>query len=221
MQQTATLWKLSQRKSRSIIKVEPKDLGKKYDKIAAWWNDYHLNSKCGLDALERAISYTSKKGLALDVGCGSGGRMINTMTSNGFHVTGIDVSTEMIMIAKRQHPDCTFVVADITDWETDSRFDLILAWDSIFHLPIALQEPVLRKLSRLLSPEGVLLYTFGNAAGEHETEWHNDLFHYSSIGINENLKAMISSGCECLHLELDQYPERHVVMIARKLHEPK
>jgi hypothetical protein len=68
----------------------------------------------------------------------------------------------------------------------------------------------------MLKSSGIMIYTFGNALGEHVSEWHGDQFPYSSIGINGNLKAIMESGCECLHLELDQYPEHHTYVIVRK-----
>ena len=115
------------------------------------------------------------------------------------------------------HPEHHFIQQDICSWETDERFDFILAWDSLFHLPLAMQQPVITKLCRLLAKGGVLIYTFGNAQGEHTDQWHNDTFYYSSIGINENIQLLINNGLSILHLELDQYPERHVYTIATKL----
>lgn len=192
------------------------DIGKKYDKIAKWWHEYHVNSSYGMEQIERAISYCQNKGTALDVGCGSGGRIIHKLEQENFNVYGIDASAEMVALAESQHPKSNFEVCNIIDWKIDKQFDLIIAWDSIFHLPFEMQKPVISKLCGLLKSSGILIYTFGNAAGEHESEWHGDHFPYSSIGINGNLKAIIESGCECMHLELDQYPEHHAYIIIRK-----
>ena len=73
------------------------------------------------------------------------------------------------------------------------------------------------KLCGLLADNGILIYTFGDAYGEHEDNWHNDQFHYSSIGISENLAIMSESGVVCKHLELDQWPLNHVYVIGQKL----
>ncbi len=69
-----------------------------------------------------------------------------------------------------------FIHQDICSWETDECFDFIVAWDSILHLPFTMQKPVVTKPCRLLAKNGVLLYTFGNAQGEHTNQWHNDTF---------------------------------------------
>ncbi|WP_018477416.1 class I SAM-dependent methyltransferase [Pontibacter roseus] len=200
--------------------MDPLELGKKYDKIAAWWQDQHIDSAYGVAQVERAIRYTQQKRSALDVGCGSGGRIIRKLLEAGFRVTGIDVSAEMLKLAREQHPEVTFQHDDICTWETETKYDLIIAWDSIFHLPLSSQASVVAKLCSLLQQNGILLYTFGNGYGEHDSEWHNDTFHYSTIGINQNLKLLLENDCQCLHLELDQHPdEKHVYVIARKLGE--
>jgi 2-polyprenyl-3-methyl-5-hydroxy-6-metoxy-1,4-benzoquinol methylase len=197
--------------------MDPTETGKKYDKIAQWWHDYHFDSDYGLAQIKRAISYCNGRGEALDVGCGSGGRIIKELISAGFNnITGIDVSESMIELAQANHPDVEFQVQDICNWQTDQTYDFIVAWDSIFHVPLLMQAPVVTKLCNLLNPQGILIYTFGDASGEHLSTWHNDEFYYSTIGIDGNLKVIIENNCQCRHLELDQFPESHTYVIVQK-----
>lgn len=143
--------------------------------------------------------------------------MINLLESHGFQITGIDASEQMIALARHHHTNPEFIVADICQWDTAQKFDLIVAWDSIFHLPLDMQRPVLSKLCGMLHTNGILIYTFGDEIGEHESDWHDDKFYYSAIGITGNLEVMMQNDCECRHLELDQYPPKHVYMIAQKI----
>jgi SAM-dependent methyltransferase len=196
--------------------MEPSVTGEKYDRIAQWWHDRHVDSSYGVSQLEKAIGFAAKGGKALDVGCGAGGRLVRIMQKEGFAVTGLDVSKEMIALARKNHPGHTFLHQDICTWETEERFEFIVAWDSIFHLPYAMQAPVVSRLCRLLTAGGILLYTFGDAQGEHTDLWCNDSFYYSSIGINGNLRLLIDNGLNVLHLELDQYPQKHVYTIAAR-----
>jgi len=196
--------------------MNPKELGKKYDKIAQWWHEKHHDSRYGLKQLELALKFVSGGRSALDVGCGAGGRIISKLEDQGFVVTGVDVSEEMITLAIQNHPNCSFYVKDICTWETEKKFNLIIAWDSIFHLPLHMHRAVIDKLCYLLENGGVLIYTFGNAIGEHTDMWHEDEFYYSSIGINYNLTALINNKLTIMHLELDQFPEKHVYVVARK-----
>ncbi|MDZ4185492.1 MAG: class I SAM-dependent methyltransferase [Desulfuromonadales bacterium] len=196
--------------------MKPQELGKKYDKIAQWWHEQHQDSRYGMKQLDMALKFASEGRLALDVGCGAGGRIIRKLEEQGFAVTGLDVSEAMVNLAHRHHPDASFLVQDICTWETDKTFDFIIAWDSIFHLPLHMHQPVIDKLCTLLKMNGVLIYTFGNATGEHTDRWQEEEFYYSSIGINGNLTALINNGLTVMHLELDQFPENHVYVVAQK-----
>ncbi len=196
--------------------MDPLELGTKYDRIAHWWQQHHQHSEYGLHALERALQWLPHTGQALDVGCGAGGRLVHRLVQHGLTVTGLDVSHTMVELARQNHPEQHFLHQDICQWESQDAFDLILAWDSLFHLPLSQHEAVLNKLCRHLKPEGILLYTLGNAAGEHTDTWRNDTFYYSSIGINANVQCLIKAGLTLLHLELDQYPEKHVYLIATR-----
>jgi hypothetical protein len=81
----------------------------------------------------------------------------------------------------------------------------------------------------MLRQDGILIYTFGDDYGDHESlsfldekgkqygKLNNDKFGYGTIGINENLRVLNENRCKCCHLELDQYPEKHVYVIARKI----
>lgn len=193
------------------------NLGELYDKIAIHWDEELKDSHYGLKQLELALQFVENKEKALDVGCGSGGRFIFKLRKEGFQVTGIDVSFEMIQLAKTKHPQCEFIHENILNWNLEEKYDLILAWDSLFHLPLNEQENVLKKLCNSLKINGIIFYTFGDAVGEHYSDWHNEKFYYSSIGINENLKILMENNCECKHLALDQFPQSHVFLIAKKV----
>ena len=196
--------------------MTPSELATKYDKIALWWQQHHQASDYGVGQLQRALSFVKNSNYALDVGCGAGGRFINTLEQQGYEITGVDVSKSMIALAQHNHPSHQFFHHDICQWHTEQTFDVIVAWDSLFHLPLSQHQPVISKLCRQLNQGGVLMYTFGNAQGEHTDQWHNDTFYYSSIGINNNLALLIDSGMLVVHLELDQYPQNHVYAIAIK-----
>jgi len=198
------------------MQEERPDIGQQYDKLAAWWHRQHVQSEYGVAQVQRALGFTAKGGAALDVGCGAGGRLVHLMEKADFSVLGIDTSAEMISLAQTNHPAGSFAQADVAQWESTTHFDFILAWDCLFHLPLDAQEPVLAKLCRLLSDGGVMIHTFGDAVGEHTDTWHGQDFRYSSVGIAENLKILQENGASLLHLELDQWPEKHVYAISQK-----
>lgn len=40
--------------------------------------------------------------------------------------------------------------------------------------------------------------------------------YYSALGIPKTLQTIAEAGCVCRHLEYDQWPEKHVFLIAQK-----
>lgn len=202
----------------SHTRMKPEETGSHYDRLALWWQQQHIHSTYGIAALERAIRFEENGSTALDVGCGSSGRFIEVLIKHGFTPTGVDISPEMIALAGQRHPGVTFYTVDICTWELPQTYDLIAAWDSTFHLPIAEQEPVLRKMCAGLNPNGVLLFTCGGGMGPGEISggFQGQKFDYSTLGVDEFLRLLVELGCSCKHLEYDQYPENHVVIIAQK-----
>lgn len=198
--------------------MEPKETALHYDQLAAWWQSQHQTSAYGLVALDRATNFTMRRGFTLDVGCGSSGRFINRLLQAGFQAEGIDISSEMITLAQRLHPAVTFYTADIAQWQPPKAYTLITAWDSTFHLPLALQQPVLEKLCAALEAGGVLLFTCGGGHTHSEVtgSFQGQDFAYSTLGVDTFLYLLNEQGCTCRHLEYDQYPENHVCIIAQK-----
>lgn len=190
------------------------ELGHRYDAIAATWDEVGATSEYGVPFLRRAIGFASESGKALDVGCGSGGRVINELQHAGFAVLGVDVSAAMLKIAAQRHPGVPFVRADICSWSPPDVYALIVAWDSVFHVPYSEQGAVIQKLCRALAPGGVLLFTAGGRDGEITGKMHGQVFYYSSLGDEDYLSIINAAGCRCILLERDQYPEDHLVVIA-------
>jgi SAM-dependent methyltransferase len=198
--------------------MQPEDTADRYDHIAQWWQTQHQDSLYGIAQLERAIKFTPKKHLAIDIGCGSSGRFFKVLSEHGFQVEGLDISGEMINLAKKLYPDITFYREDISRWHPSTSYSLVVAWDSTFHLPLDMQEHVVKKLCDLLESDGVLLFTCGGGYKPSEVSgtFQGQEFEYSTLGINTFLKILNEQNCTCLHLEYDQYPENHVYIIAQK-----
>ncbi|WP_126146582.1 class I SAM-dependent methyltransferase [Synechococcus elongatus] len=202
--------------------MQPQETAARYDTIAQWWQTQHQDSQYGLRQLERAIQFvdpTHQPKLALEVGCGSSGRFIECLSNRGFQVEGLDISIAMIDLAQQLHPEVTFYRADICEWIPSKSYSLIVAWDSTFHLPLDQQAPVHRKLCAALEDQGILMFTCGGGdqAGEIAGVFQGQDFEYSTLGIDAFLKLLSDCHCTCLHLEYDQYPERHVYVIAKKV----
>lgn len=193
-----------------------------YDAIAHHWNSDAFNRENGINQHRRAIRFLADFGDAIDVGCGSSGRFIELLLEQGFAVEGLDISAEMLKHAKTRHPDVCFHQADIVTWKFPKHYDFITAWDSIWHVPLRLQQPVLEKLCAGLNPGGVLIFTSGGVdePGEVTNPCHGQPLYHSALGIPKLLEIAAEQNCVCRHLEYDQPqdndPGQHLYLIFQK-----
>jgi len=118
-----------------------------------------------LPELERFINLIKDKGNILDLGCGPGHHS-RVFVENGFNVEGVDLSTEMIAIAKKEVIGANFQVMDIIDlnFERES-FDGIWASASLLHIPKKNIKYVLKKLKGLLVKNGILYVSLKKGKG--------------------------------------------------------
>jgi SAM-dependent methyltransferase len=194
--------------------MTPEQVAASYDQLTQLFFDL---STYGLAQVERAVAFVKNKGFALDVGCGTG-RLLGLLNKHGFRTDGIDLSTAMIALARERHPEARLFHADICQWELPRSYDLIVAWDSTWHVPMAQQEPVLTKLCRGLSAGGVLVFTTGGTDGPSEVQnsCMGPPVYHATLGIPKTLQVLAEAGCTCRHLEYDQHPELHVFIVAQK-----
>jgi 2-polyprenyl-3-methyl-5-hydroxy-6-metoxy-1,4-benzoquinol methylase len=96
-------------------------------------------------------------GSALDIGCGTG-HFSRLLAAHADHVTGIDLSPEMIRIAQERSahlPNIDYQVQDVTTWDAPpDTFDCIASIATLHHMP---PETVYPKIAQMLKPGGVLL----------------------------------------------------------------
>ena len=199
--------------------MDPAKIGKAYDQITHLWQRDGFNRQNGIEQHQRALVFVKNKYHALDVGCGCTGRFIDLLLEQNFNVEGVDISDQMIKLAKQRHPNITFYHQDICQWQPPKKYDFITAWDSIWHIPLEQQQQVISKLVNSLTPNGILIFSFGGTdePGEHSNNAMGPEVYYSSLGVNGFLALLIELGCLVKHLEYDQYPELHSYLIVEKI----
>ena len=199
-------------------KMTTQETAASYDHLASHWNSEKFCRANGIDQHKRALRFVSEKVSAIDVGCGSSGRIIDLLLSENFSVEGLDISAEMIRLAKQRHPHVVFHHADICEWSFSQKYDFVSAWDSVWHVPLAQQGHVLTKLCDALNPNGVLIYTTGGLdRPDHITNpFLGQPLYTAAWGISDLLRTIDQCHCICRHLEFDQFPEKHLYIIAQK-----
>lgn len=99
-------------------------------------------------------------GPVADVGCGPG-YVTRHLHDLGVDAFGIDLSPEMIAIARRDYPDLRFEVGTMTDLDlTDHSIAGVLAFWSIIHVPDDAVPRVFAEFCRVLRPGGPLVVGF-------------------------------------------------------------
>ena len=117
-----------------------------FDKMAADWDS-------GQSRNEEVISLILENGgiregkKVLDVACGTG-VLFPDYISRGARVTGVDISTEMVRIAKEKYPSLKVICADAESFCFDESFDAIMIYNSFPHFvnPTALFENLIKHL---------------------------------------------------------------------------
>ena len=99
-------------------------------------------------------------GPVADIGCGPG-YVAGHLHDAGVEVFGIDLSPEMIAIARHDYPHLRFEVGSMTDLQlADSSLAGIVAFWSIVHVPDDAMPGVCEQFSRVLRPGAPLLVGF-------------------------------------------------------------
>ena len=106
----------------------------------------------------------------LDIGCGTG-RDSRALSEEGFKLTGIDLSPEMLAEARRHAADLTYLQLDIEQLERlGQTFDAAWANASLLHLPKRSLPAVLRQIADKLTDNGPLFVRVKQGTGEGVTD---------------------------------------------------
>jgi 2-polyprenyl-3-methyl-5-hydroxy-6-metoxy-1,4-benzoquinol methylase len=95
----------------------------------------------------------------IDLGCGTGNYAIY-LASQGFDVTGIDISPTAIELARnnaiQKGTECSFIVADVLGKidEALGKFDFAYDWELLHHLFPSDRERFIKNVNYLLNPGG-------------------------------------------------------------------
>jgi ubiquinone/menaquinone biosynthesis C-methylase UbiE len=141
-----------------------------FDKTASTYDNFYttplgaLYDRLQKTAVESLLPDPNEFPRVLEVGCGTG-HWTSFMSRQGFKVTGIDISSEMIRIVKsKKIPNADFIQADILDFPIDKpQFDIAVAFASLEFT----QSPseALLQMARTVRSGGYLLIGSLNKSG--------------------------------------------------------
>jgi len=130
----------------------------------------------------------------LDLGCGTG-ILTRQMIAWGGEVSGVDISDEMIRLARAEMPEIDFQIASATDLLYNSETFEVVASSLVMHYLQDLR-PSFREVARVLKPAGDFVFSMHhpmqeafNVAGEMhngkpvlQPYFHNDVYTWQMCG---------------------------------------
>ena len=111
-----------------------------------------------------------------DAGCGCG-IYAAKLASNGFSVSGFDVSAHAVEIAQSIIQKAGFsaelkTASVLNTGYADDQFDCVISRDVLDHISKADAIIALKELCRITKPDGIVLFTLDSLDEEYETETH-------------------------------------------------
>lgn len=156
------------------------------------------------------------------MGCG-GGIPTTLRLTESFQVTGVDISARQIELARHNVPKANFIHADMSSVELPAqRFDAVIAFYSITHLPRQLHGPLLERISGWLHPGGAFVASLGASEAERvEGDWLGASMYFSHYDSQTNKSLVESAGFEIESAEEipdseDGIPVNFLWVVARK-----
>src|SRR5882757_2290032 len=100
------------------------------------------------------------KATVLDLGCGPGTPISETLVKGGFTVYGVDASATMVAAFQASFPTAPVQCAAVEDSDFfDLTFDAVVAWGLFFLLDAEVQRKLIAKIATILPSGGRLLFT--------------------------------------------------------------
>src|SRR3569833_267296 len=126
-----------------------------FDRIGEHYDEAFPHKEGQLAAGEWLLERLPPGSRVLDAGCGTGVPTARQLVEAGHKVTGLDISDEMLRLARRDVPDAEFQRLDIADLDPYlGVFTAVVAFFSLLMLPRAEIPSVLTKIHGLLEPDG-------------------------------------------------------------------
>jgi ubiquinone/menaquinone biosynthesis C-methylase UbiE len=149
------------------VDAKTEELRATHDVLAEFYADRlaHAHEQMPIDRavlslfcdLTRAADLGVKVG---DVGCGSG-RLEPHLAAEGLIPSGVDLSPEMIRVARRDYPGFSYDVADLRDLPfEDASLAGVVCWYSLMYLAPTDRPAAFGEIARVVKPGGYLVTAF-------------------------------------------------------------
>jgi cyclopropane fatty-acyl-phospholipid synthase-like methyltransferase len=200
------------------MKYTSKDLVRKgYDKIAKRYMEVR-NQFVNNRYLEKLNKLLEPGSIILDIGCGAGKPIDRFFVYRGHKVIGIDISKKQTNLAKKNVPQATYMVKDISNLQKEEyQVDAVVSFYTILHIPRETHQELFEKMNSFLPKGGLALVTMASSEWEGIEDFYGVKMYWSHYGPEKNREIIEKAGFEVTLDEIDTSGgERHQVILARK-----
>ncbi len=158
--------------TRKVVKEKYREIGEDYYNSRKYktGRSYFYNEMLEMPTTLKLLGDVKNKKV-LDLGCGPG-LYAKKLSERGTKVKGIDLSRDLIKIAKRENPNIEFKIGDAENLPyKNSEFDIVLAALVLGHL--SNWDKALSEINRVLKRGGIFVFSGYNPVIEKtkKTRW--------------------------------------------------
>jgi ubiquinone/menaquinone biosynthesis C-methylase UbiE len=140
-----------------VFSAETRRQAAAFDAIGERYDDVFPHKSGQIIATQWMIDRLAPGARVLDLGCGTGGPTAGMLAESGLEAVGIDVSTEMLALARRNVPTGRFVAMDVMELDDSlGQFDGVCAFFCLLMLRRSDIPRVLRRVRSVLRPGGLV-----------------------------------------------------------------
>jgi 2-polyprenyl-3-methyl-5-hydroxy-6-metoxy-1,4-benzoquinol methylase len=197
----------------TIAVVDTYDKSNGYEQIAsAYISGRHAG--IGADEVGQWARALPPAATILDLGCGSGVPISETLINAGFNVHGVDASPTMVAAFRARFPQAPVQCVAVADSDFFGRtFDAIVAWGLIFLLDADEQRRLTAKMASVLTSGGRMLFTAPHAA----CSWRDAMTGQTSrsLGFDEYRKELEANGLSLVGARTDAGENHYYLALKR------
>ena len=155
------------------VDAKTAELRDAHDVLAEWYAERLVGVLEGMPIERAVLGLFCESILAaelatdvVDIGCGTG-RLAPFLSGHGLSPRGVDLSPEMVRVARRDHPDFAFDVADLRHLPfQDGSLAGVVCWYSLIFLAPDDRRVAFGELARVVKPGGHLVTAFKDGDGK-------------------------------------------------------
>ena len=188
-----------------------------YQRHGERWAELRGNNLVESSWIDRFCALVPAGAAVLDIGCGSGLPIASELILRGFDVTGVDGSSTMLALFRRNLPGASAHLGDMRQLALGRRFAGLIAWDSFFHLSPDDQRPMFSRFQAHAAPGAALMFTSGDAEGEAIGEMGGDPLYHGSLSAEEYRSLLDTNGfANIAHVVKDPSCGERTIWLARQ-----